>query len=391
MKINVYGKMSYFNNNKFRNTMNYNREVFHLFYILNKENNNNKYNNNLVDMSCTSMGLNVLYNAVRNIFQLDGYRNILSQFGNLLISHPNPKYYYNPVLTIPDKYSYNDSFRQEIVKYDFYTNLSLNIASSPTVQLCYKSIIANGNWKFKFNKNKTEIGKFYTDKGDQISIPIMTCNDSNLILKSYFSKKLNCAFVDLPYENEEYSMLIIKPENYLNRDQLIDFCKKNFSPQKEEDSQPILDFYYKRDNYVKYKYFKMPKFHIQSKYQLDKEELLGCRRNYYENLIPLFGGPKNPPDFSPISKELASNEEVTLSLDTEFTCDENGVSPPSPAEMGEDKEFIENEDKIYEYNAEEDIKVTVAKPPLLIKNNFIFAIMRTNDVRIIALGTFTGR
>lgn len=381
--------MSYFNNNKFRYTMHYNREVFNLFYILNKENNNNKYNNNLVDMSCASMGLNVLYNSVCNISQLDVNKKVLSEFGSLLLSHPNPKYYHNPVLTIPDKYSYNDRFRWEIVNFDFFTNLTLNTAPSPTVQLCYESVIANGNWKFKFDKNKTKIGKFYRDNGDQISIPIMTCTDNNLILKSYSNKKLNCLFVDLPYENEEYSMLIIKPYNWLNRDQLIDFCKKNFC-SKKEDSQIILDFYYKRDNYVKYKYLRMPKFHIQSKYQLDKEELLGCRRNYYENLIPFFGGPENPPDLSPISIELASNEEVTLSLNTDFTCDENGVSPPSPTEMGKDKEFIENEDKIYEYNEEEDIKVTVDKAPLLIKNNFIFAIVRTNDVRIVALGTFNG-
>ena len=382
--------MSYFSNNKFRNTMHYNREVFYLFYVLNKENNNNKYNS-LVDMSCASMGLNALYNAIGNIFQLHGHKNLLSHFASLLILHPNPKYYYNPVLTIPNKYSYNDSFKSQVINYDIFTNLTLNTAPSPTVQFYYKSIIANGKWKFKFNEALTENRQFYTDNGNRISIPMMTCRDNNLILKSYINKNLNCTFVDLPYENEKYSMLIIKPHNYLNRDQLIDFCMKHFIPQKEEDSQIILDFYYECNNYIKYKSLRMPKFHIQSKYQLDKKELLGYRRNYYKILMPLFGDPKNPPDLSPISQELASNEEVTLLFDTEFTCDENGVSPSLPKEMGKDKEFIENEDKIYEYNDnDDDDKITFNKNPLLIKNNFIYAIMRTIDVRIMALGIFNG-
>ena len=415
--------MSILQKDKYKNTLIFNKESIKLFYILNKKINENDciYNCSCVfDVSCTSRGLNVFY--IASMAETKRHLMASRKFLHLITLYPKPiHHYYRSVLTIPRNYSYKTDFlnyikdksidkklyldhtpttrfetflinnrlldqlwfRENNNNIKFYEN---NHKFSP-IQLKYESFIASGVWEFPFDKKLTRDQYFYA-KQQPILLTMMTCVQRNLILKSYYHDKLKCLFVDIPYANNEYSMLIIKPDELLNNDQLLEFCAKHFS-----EGQIILNFYHLHGRFTKYPKMILPKFHIKSEYHLDQEFLpVGKQKLYRKNcnyLIPLFG--KTLPNFSQISDNL-KGKEVRLSCHTEFICDEYGILPPPPT-----SKIINNSDdddnNIKSENDKKENKKIVSyfnKSPLLINKNFIFAIMRAKDARFIALGIFEG-
>ena len=245
------------------------------------------------------------------------------------------------------------------ININFYSPLTEYDKFYP-IQLKYVTLLAGPTtWKYKFEKNKTKKRPFHLLQ-ETIMVETMARERYNTTLLSFYYESLKCLFVSIPYENE-YSMLIIKPDNYfMGREKFIEFYESNLS-----DGRMITDFYFKYGQYVKYDKIYLPKFHITSECHLNKEEeeeeeIITTDLNNVDYLMKeLFNKSIN---LSLLSKNL-NNEKVKLVCHTEFICNEIGTIFTSPEEEEEEDENDDDDDDDDNSNN------------LRIDNNFIFAIL----------------
>lgn len=437
--------MSILQNPRYQDTAIFNKEVIKLFYFLNIENYNQL--SCIFDAACSFKGFHILYLGSKDETEINLRLN--KNFYRSIMQYSKPMHYYRFVLTIPNTCYYRKNFLIEYKKTinkNFYiwnipmdrdqtTILNNELTNRPwgreeegnskfyelnhnfsRVELKYQSFVAKGAWKFPFQKNLTKERRFYNGPikyNLPIEITTMTCVDRNLVLKSHYNKKLKCFFVDIPYANDEYSMLIIKPDQTFVRNKLLEFCLKYFSgkgeggegrwQEKEEEEDIILNFYHKHGKFTKYQKMTLPKFHVESEYHLDEEEILKKRKYVHNcNYLPLLFG-ETPPNLRHISNELENEEELRFSFYSEFICDEDGISQPPPKfhdkikciedddndnDDDYDKERKNDDDNDNDYNKK---FIVDFEAPLFIDNNFIYAIMEKKYTRIIALGIFEGQ
>ncbi|XP_063903050.1 leukocyte elastase inhibitor-like [Zophobas morio] len=79
------------------------------------------------------------------------------------------------------------------------------------------AIYFKGNWAIPFHKNSTKTAPFYLIKGDKVNVPMM-----NKVVNLYYKadKKLDVQILELPYTNENLSMIIILPNKRNGLDKL---------------------------------------------------------------------------------------------------------------------------------------------------------------------------
>ncbi|XP_013188541.2 antichymotrypsin-2 isoform X2 [Amyelois transitella] len=81
---------------------------------------------------------------------------------------------------------------------------------SNTRAVLVNAIYFKGSWKEKFNKNHTQNRKFYVSKDQSVDIPFMYKKDHFLYGES---EELNAQLLQLPYEGDEASFLVVLPRD----------------------------------------------------------------------------------------------------------------------------------------------------------------------------------
>ena len=375
----------------------FNTKVFELFHFLDKSSSSSS----IFNVPCTFTALHVLFYGSHG--KTKNKLMAHKHFSWLMLLYPKlKKHYYKSILTIPsDNYKINNEFLRKIKPIDknlyldytptmphevnllnnfIITNnlwknsfYEMDYKYSP-VQLKYKSCLAYGKWKFQFDKNLTKKQYFYFNQRRPKYMTMMTCQHPNLILKTYYHNELKSLFIDIPYENDAYSMLIVLPDNVLEKNQLVD---KIFNKTRLQLTKDM--FYSINGKFTKYNKMTLPKFCIESEYHLNKEKLRHCDNNDY--LLELFG--ENPPDLGNISKNL-NEEELGLSIHTEFICDEYGISLPSNND-DDGKETV-----IYSESFDNTNTNSNTNTELLINKNFAYMITDARNELVVALGVFVG-
>ena len=377
-----------------------NAEAIKLFIILNSH----KYNSTCVfDIACLFTGLKVLYAASSDLTQRAlEYDN---SFMNITTSNIRPIYNYMSVLTIPIVHESHDKFKKEIVNIDKFLIVEATPRSSAMVhdinckaiqktrnwlsknlyiyndnrhkfspiELTYHSFIGNFYWEYPFEKDETKPMRFYTSEFSSTKVWTMIRKKPTSLLKCNDSK-LNCMFVDLPFKGSENSMLIIKPNKIMQKDQLLSFCKEHLS-----NSNVIINFYNNVTTVTTYGRVYLPKFRIRSKCNLDRNELFiknSLNRNtaehgnyldiiftYTPHMNNIYSG--NNDIFKP------NDDTIRLSSNVEMICNENGIT--SDVRTFEDSSPFHN----------------TFQSGLLINSNFIFVILN-KEKRILCMGIFMG-
>jgi serpin B len=76
------------------------------------------------------------------------------------------------------------------------------------VLILLNAIYFKGNWKYQFDKTETKMMTFHIDNSTQAEFSAMTLTDS---LKTCHVKELDSNVLELPYQNEQISMVVILP------------------------------------------------------------------------------------------------------------------------------------------------------------------------------------
>ncbi|XP_012271556.1 alaserpin isoform X3 [Orussus abietinus] len=126
--------------------------------------------------------------------------------------------------------------------------------SSDSALVLVNALYFKGNWKTKFNPSDTHDRPFYVNGVTKKNVPTMYMSAS---IKYGEIDELNAKFVELPYKNEELSMIIILPDKL---DGLPELEKK----LKNFDLRRLNDLGYERDVELF-----LPKFKIESTLELE--------------------------------------------------------------------------------------------------------------------------
>jgi len=137
------------------------------------------------------------------------YRNDFSVLPDFL--NVNQNYYYAQVspLNFADAENSKNTINQWVSD---NTNKKIptiiDQITGDNVMFLINAIYFKGNWKQKFDKNKTSDKEFVNAKGDKKDIPFM----SQKITADYLSNN-DFQLLELPYGRENYSMLIMLPQS----------------------------------------------------------------------------------------------------------------------------------------------------------------------------------
>ena len=385
-----------------------NAEAVKLFIILDSH----RYNSTCVfDIACLFTGLKVFYVAssdytetalnrnkpFMNIFKskikpiIHNYKSILTlPFVNKeldLIKNLIKENIDNALLVYPTPYSstqIGDINNNVLQKSKNWLGSELRIYNdlrhkfSP-IELTYQSFIGNFYWQYPFDKDGTKLRYFHISDNNSIQIPTMVRKNKNATLLKYNDYKLNCLFVDIPFKNSENSMLIIKPNQTMPKDGLLNFCKTYLI-----DGNVISKFYNNVDELTVYKSVYLPKFRIRSQCHLDKNEIFLNSNFEYVNLVNqhckylydlFFMCPSMKYILLNNDIKIYDDDMLRLSSNVELVCNENGITSDAKINLSS---------RVNNNNIIADESET-----LRINSNFIFAIMNKNK-SIIAMGIFIG-
>ena len=353
-----------------------NSSLIDLFYTLNYAKRDESPT--VLDTSCLVKGLDVLACGIGGKKKENLQETILS---SITRTTPNP-IYYRSLLTIPPNISYDREFKDTIssrvdrflcyatqpLTWRDLNEVNINVRKrlktwwginpkiydnlyhkfSP-IELKYESLLGGGYescWMYPFDLTN--------------DATIMSRTEQITPLKSYYNVDLRCLFLDIPFKNDYSMFVIIPPETYATKTNLLDFLYSNISGRE------IDDFYNKNGKIIKYLKVFFPKFTIRSQCHLD-----GTTIYEYDYLQQIFN---ENSDFFKISTKLNSMT-VKLSCNTEFICNEYGIIPQ--VVNNDNNRYIN--DKITTFRGE--------KRYLNINRNFIFAIMN-NKKHINGMGMF---
>ena len=163
-------------------------------------------------------------------------------------------------------------FNAEVESLDFTNNNSVNIINNwvnektngkiskivekipqNTIMYLINAIYFKGTWKYEFNKKSTQQDIFNDINGNQI-----TCNMMAQKNKFLYYSNSDLQIIDLPYGNENFSMVVILPVWGKNVNEVIEQLDKNtwnnyLSNLKKEEGT-----------------IQLPKFKLENKYLLNK-------------------------------------------------------------------------------------------------------------------------
>ncbi|EFC41466.1 predicted protein [Naegleria gruberi] len=131
-----------------------------------------------------------------------------------------------------------------------------------TLMVLVNAIYFNGKWKHQFLKNRTVETAFRTVKdpeGDSTNCQMMSLEDckSNF----YFEEIEDCHILKLPYTDEDYCMLIIKPDDSIDVDEENEISFNKWINSKLTD---ITQIYPKE--MVKMRKIRIPKFKFEKQF-----------------------------------------------------------------------------------------------------------------------------
>ncbi|MGQ7868313.1 serpin family protein [Sunxiuqinia sp. sy24] len=112
--------------------------------------------------------------------------------------------------------------------------------SSNDVMYLINAIYFNGQWTYRFDKDKTADRVFYTEKGNELQVPSMMLEKTSL----NYTETEQFQLLELPYGSEKYSMLIFLPhENYSTHDVIGDLNQAKLNNWLENLHQRNLKVY----------------------------------------------------------------------------------------------------------------------------------------------------
>ena len=397
----------------------FNSEAIKLFYSLNITKGDNT--SSVLDMCSVFNGLNLFYigSSGKTRKELDDLCSNLKQiFKNL----PEFNYSYRSALTIPNNcfydIDYGNTFSinnvltktprsaaeinnlKKLVDEKFPNwykdaNNQIECLLFSNLNLIYESIFKT-IWRNKFDKEYV-IKSFYSKNEDGTTTIVrspMMIRTQNTILQSYSCAKTNSLYVDIPFCNK-YSMLIIRPNEILSKDQILNFCKNYLLLG---DSR-IIDFYEKYGKSTTFNEIYIPKFTLYSIYNLNSGFFNEDEDGNYDDIdddddddtwmTPKFYNPilfqycpylntifNKMSNFSHISKDLKSHSDTNFTITSKLMC-------------SNENEY-ENNDCTSSSSSSNDTFYKTNKDNILnIDRNCIFAIMH-NKMLINSFGIFMG-
>ncbi len=264
---------------------------FNLFKKINKvEAQNNIFISPLSVSMALGMALNgasgTTYDAMKSTLEFSSLtkQQINETYQSLigLLTKSDPKVTFNIANSIWYKNTFNFKkefidvnkkyFNAEVESLDFTNNNSVNIINnwvnektngkiSKIVEKIPQNIIMylinaiyfKGTWKYEFNKKSTQQDIFNDINGNQI-----TCNMMAQKNKFLYYSNSDLQIIDLPYGNENFSMVVILPVWGKNVNEVIEQLDKNtwnnyLSNLKKEEGT-----------------IQLPKFKLENKYLLNK-------------------------------------------------------------------------------------------------------------------------
>lgn len=264
---------------------------FNLFKKINKvEAQNNIFISPLSVSMALGMALNgasgTTYDAMKSTLEFSSLtkQQINETYQSLigLLTKSDPKVTFNIANSIWYKNTFNFKkefidvnkkyFNAEVESLDFTNNNSVNIINnwvnektngkiSKIVEKIPQNIIMylinaiyfKGTWKYEFNKKSTQQDIFNDINGNQI-----TCNMMAQKNKFLYYSNSDLQIIDLPYGNENFSMVVILPAWGKNVNEVIEQLDKNtwnnyLSNLKKEEGT-----------------IQLPKFKLENKYLLNK-------------------------------------------------------------------------------------------------------------------------
>ena len=246
---------------------------------------------------------------------------------------------------------------------DNFYQLSQNFGS---LNIKYESF-PGGTWQNIFD-NESIYRPFHASENNITYVEFMTRKLSITTLKTFFYPKLNSLFVNLPYTNG-YSMLIIMPEEILNKDQLIQFCDNHLF------ASDIEYFYQIGGEITEYNKVYFPKLNFNTQISLflgddddDDDDHHYCCSSSENCYIKMFYN--SYPNFSKISRKLTNlKNRIQFSFYSSIKCYENGSMS------------INKDDNNNKTIVDDDDDDTITHQRILnIDRNFVFAYMDENQL-----------
>ena len=148
--------------------------------------------------------------------------------------------------------------------------------SSNTVLVLTNAIYFLGDWMYQFDKDNTRDRDFFISLGESVSVPMMYMSGSNMRDMKPEPARFNYAeldkiqIIELPYKDEELSMIIVLPKQYESHNFMtgevvkyeytlddVDFSLEKFNEYKSQMEKTSLDGIY------------LPKFEFETDYNLN--------------------------------------------------------------------------------------------------------------------------
>ena len=213
-----------------------------------------------------------------------------------------------------------------------------------------------GNWQVPFDERETRVALF--NCGDNESVMIPTMHAENVKGYRYYCKDLNLWAISLPYK-EKYTMLILLPDNVMNKKELLSLCKDNFS-------RKIIEYISKQKECI-YNDVSMPKFDFKSEWQLNINNIYDCDKVPYLSKIL----DHKTVDFTNMSNSLRYVEDIELMSVSSINNNESGT-------------IVETETFLYAFDSHISNELTLS-----IDKNFLYLILDNENI-INNIGIYLG-
>ena len=355
------------------NSSNYqflNTDILNLFTQLLEKNQNEK--SCIFDASSVLQVLKLAYHGIGN-----KYKNSFTDLQNIIEVAPKPMDSKSAVL-IKNNYKFKDSYKQTICDDDvyfgyiptsnddiYYINNDMNeefidkVMSEDAFLVIKNKSIFHGKWVIEFDETKED--NFYVSENKILKMPMMS-RESIFYINTFKYSDIDSLVICLEYvvdedKDDEYKMLIIKPNKPKPKKDLIKIIKNNLNGE-------IIRKFLNNMTEERYTNITMPKFKLESKWDLkEAASEITYLKNLYDGMV----------DYTNISSDMIKNLTIFATLKSEsiLNNNENGTSVISSSEL-------------YNYDS-----ISSEKIRLDLNSSFIFMIM-DHKSRIVNIGLFVG-
>lgn len=171
------------------------------------------------------------------------------------------------------------------------------------------AIYFHSTWKYRFNRSM--IMPFYSSNGVGKDIPFMELKQELVWEEIVLDYKISGSLVEIPYQNEDYSMVILLPDPQFSLDTFIR------SMTLEKFNEAVRSIFVKKPKYIT---LKMPKFTISSRFSVVNPLLK-------MGLVDLFTINSKLPNIG-LTETPTVNDIVQQAV---ITVDENGTTAAAAA------------------------------------------------------------